>query len=152
MDARMEHANREYNNLFRLGNELYHNVAARMELSDSAFDILYALDELGEGCLQKDVCATASMTKQTVNTSVHKLERAGIVELRVERGRGTHLYLTPAGRVLVAERIRPLVAAEEAAFADLAPQECEELLRLSRVYLERLRERAGALPYPERRA
>lgn len=149
MDARMARANREYNSMFRLGNELYHNVAVKMGLSDSAFDILYALDGLGDGCLQKDVCAAASMTKQTVNTSVHKLERAGIVELRVERGRGTHLYLTQAGRDLVAQRIRPLVAAEEAALADMAPQERTELLRLSLAYLERLRERVDALPYPE---
>ena len=49
MDARTAHANREYNNLYRLGNELYHNVAVRMGLSDSAFDILYALDGLGDG-------------------------------------------------------------------------------------------------------
>ena len=149
MDARMARANREYSNLFRLGGELYHGVAVKMGLSDSALDILYALDELGDGCLQKDVCAAAGMTKQTVNTSVHKLERAGVVELRIERGRGTHLYLTRAGRALVEERIRPLVAAEEAAFADMAPQERTELLRLSRAYLERLRERVDALPYPE---
>ena len=142
MDARTAHANREYNNLYRLGNELYHNVAVRMGLSDSAFDILYALDGLGDGCLQKDVCTASGLSKQTVNTSVHKLERAGYVELR---------HLTEAGRVLVTERIRPVARAEEAAFAAMAPGECEELLRLSRVYLEHLRGLVDALPYPERR-
>lgn len=150
MDARTKRANREYNNLFRLGDELYHHVAVGMGLSDSAFDILYALDDLGDGCLQKDVCAAAGMTKQTVKTSVHKLERAGVVELRVERGRGTHLHLTEAGRELVASRIRPVVEAEEAAFAAMSPEECEELLRLSRAYLELLRAQVEALPYPER--
>lgn len=65
MDARAAHANREYNNLYRLGNELYHNVAVRMGLSDSAFDILYALDGLGDGCLQKDVCTASGLSKQT---------------------------------------------------------------------------------------
>ena len=145
MDARTAHANREYNNLYRLGNELYHNVAVRMGLSDSA------LDGLGDGCLQKDVCTASGLSKQTVNTSVHKLERAGYVELRVEHGRGTHLHLTEAGRVLVTERIRPVARAEEAAFAAMAPGECEELLRLSRVYLEHLRGLVDALPYPERR-
>ena len=142
MDARTAHANREYNNLYRLGNELYHNVAVRMRLSDSAFDILYALDGLGDGCLQKDVCTASGLSKQTVNTSVHKLEQAGYVELRVEHGRGTHLHLTEAGRALV--------GAEEAAFAAMAPGECEELLRLTRVYLEHLRGLVDALPYPER--
>ena len=40
MDTRQDRANREYNNLFRLETELYHDVATKMGLSDSAFDIL----------------------------------------------------------------------------------------------------------------
>lgn len=149
MDARTTHANREYNNLYRLSNELYHNVALKMGLSDSAFDILYVLDDLGDGCLQKDVCAASGMTKQTVNTSVHKLERSGFVELKVERGRGTHLHLTEAGCALVEQCIRPVVQAEEAAFADMSPEESAELIRLSRAYLEHLRARVDALSFSE---
>ena len=149
MDARTARANREYNNLYRRSNELYHQVAVRVGLSDSAFDILYALDDLGDGCLQKDVCAASGMTKQTVNTSVHKLERAGVVELRVERGRGTHLHLTEEGREMVAACIRPVVEAEEVAFAAMSPEESEELLRLSSAYLEHLRAQVDALPLPE---
>lgn len=149
MDTRHDRINREYNNLFSFANELYHDMAAKMELSDSAFHILYALDDLGDGCVQKDVCVASGMTKQTINSSVHKLERMGIVELRVEQGRGTHLYLTKAGRALVAERIRPVAEAERAAFAAMDPNECEELLRLTRAYFEHLREQADALPYPE---
>ena len=151
MDARTAHANREYNNLYRLGNELYHNVAVRMGLSDSAFDILYALDGLGDGCLQKDVCTASGLSKQTVNTSVHKLEQAGYVELRVEHGRGTHLHLTEAGRALVAERIRPGGGCRGGRVRRHGPPgQCEELLRLTRVYLEHLRGLVDALPYPER--
>ena len=149
MDARIVRANREYGSLYRSSNELYHHIAMKMGLSGSAFDILYALDGLGDGCLQKDVCAASGMTKQTVNTSVHKLERVGAVELRVERGRGTHLHLTETGRKLVEACIRPVVDAEEAAFAALSPEECEELLRLTRAYLDHLRAKAEALPYPE---
>ena len=103
MDTRNDRANRKYNNLFRLENELYHDIAVKMGLSDSAFGILYWLDDLGDGCLQRDVCVASGLTKQTVNSSVHKLERTGFVELRVEQGRGTHLHLTEAGRALVEE-------------------------------------------------
>ena len=86
MDTRNDRANRKYNNLFRLENELYHDIAVKMGLSDSAFGILYWLDDLGDGCLQRDVCVASGLTKQTVNSSVHKLERTGFVELRVEQG------------------------------------------------------------------
>ena len=37
MDTRNDRANRKYNNLFRLENELYHDIAVKMGLSDSAF-------------------------------------------------------------------------------------------------------------------
>ena len=43
MDTRNDRANRKYNNLFRLENELYHDIAVKMGLSDSAFGILYWL-------------------------------------------------------------------------------------------------------------
>ena len=148
MDARTAQMNREYNRLYRLSNELYHNVAVKMGLSDSAFDILYALDNLGDGCLQKDVCTASGLTKQTVNTSVHKLEREGVVRLETERGRGTHLYLTKVGRALVEERIQPIIAAEEAAFGQMDSDECEELLRLSRTYLEHFSSQVDVLPFP----
>lgn len=151
MDTRQDRANREYNNLFRLETELYHDVATKMGLSDSAFDILYCLDDLGDGCLQRDVCAASGLTKQTINSSVHKLERAGIVELKTDQGRGTHLHLTETGRVLVEERIRPVVSAERAAFAAMEPGACEELLRLARAHLVALREQMDALPYPDGR-
>ena len=51
MDTRNDRANRKYNNLFRLENELYYDIAVKMGLSDSAFGILYWLDDLGDGCL-----------------------------------------------------------------------------------------------------
>lgn len=52
MDTRNDRANRKYNNLFRLENELYHDIAVKMGLSDSAFGILYWLDDLGDGCVR----------------------------------------------------------------------------------------------------
>ena len=91
------------------------------------------------------------LTKQTVNSSVHKLERTGFVELRVEQGRGTHLHLTEAGRALVEERVRPVAEAETAAFVAMGSRDSEELLRLTHLHLELLREQVEALPYPDGR-
>lgn len=108
---------------------------------------------MGDGCLQRDVCVASGLTKQTVNSSVHKLERTGFVELRVEQGRGTHLHLTEAGRALVEERVRvrPVAEAETAAFVAMGSRDSEELLRLTHLHLELLREQVEALPYPDGR-
>lgn len=151
MDTRNDRANRKYNNLFRLENELYHDIAVKMGLSDSAFGILYWLDDLGDGCLQRDVCVASGLTKQTVNSSVHKLERTGFVELRVEQGRGTHLHLTEAGRALVEERVRPVAEGRDGRVrCDGLARDSEELL-LTHLHLELLREQVEALPYPDGR-
>ena len=43
-----------------------------LSLIHISFGILYWLDDLGDGCLQRDVCVASGLTKQTVNSSVHK--------------------------------------------------------------------------------
>lgn len=149
MDTKKAQALKEFSVLYHLSDELYHEAAVAMELSDSAFDILYCLNELGDGCLQRDICAASCLTKQTVNTSVHKLARAGLLQLKAEQGRAVSLHLTRAGRAVVDERIKPVVVAEEEAFDALTTEEAVELLRLTKLYLERLRERVRDLPRPE---
>ena len=47
---------REFNRLYKELDDLYHNLALRQGLSDSASIILYALYLLGDGCLQRDIC------------------------------------------------------------------------------------------------
>ncbi len=46
---------KEFNRLYKEFDELYHGIAVRAELSDSAFCILYAVVEMGDGCLQKEI-------------------------------------------------------------------------------------------------
>ena len=43
---------KEFNRIYKRTNEIYHDIAFRLGLSDSAFDILYSISELGDGCLQ----------------------------------------------------------------------------------------------------
>ncbi|MFR1493246.1 MAG: MarR family transcriptional regulator [Eubacterium ventriosum] len=43
-----------------------------MGLSDSAFDILYSIVDLGDGCSQSDICKYSCLSKQTVNSSIKK--------------------------------------------------------------------------------
>ena len=60
---------REFNRLEKELNDLYHDVALKMGISDSAFSIFYILYTLGDGCLQKDICYEIFANKQTVNSS-----------------------------------------------------------------------------------
>ena len=60
---------REFNRLYKELDDLYHNLALRQGLSDSASIILYALYLLGDGCLQRDICDLSYISKQTINSA-----------------------------------------------------------------------------------
>lgn len=129
---------REYNRIYKESNELYHSLAKRLGLSDSAFDILYALYVLGDGCQQKDICGYSGTSKQTIHSSVRNLEREGILRVEPGPGRGVRVYPTEAGRALMEKTVTPVVEAENRAFLSLLPEERRMFLRFSKTYLDAL--------------
>ena len=89
----------EFNQFLREFQDVYDAAALKLGISQSAFDVLWALCECGEGCLQRDICAYAYLGKQTVGSSVHKLVADGILHLEpAESGRGHTRVLYAAGQ------------------------------------------------------
>ena len=147
MDARTAHANREYNNLYRLGNELYHNVAVRMGLSDSAFWILYTLREEGRPLSATDLGGALFLSKQTIHSGVRSLEERGLLKLRssLEDKRNKEICLTEKGEAFSQESVDQVVAFEEKAFLDLGAGERLSRIQAERHYLDALWEAARPL-------
>lgn len=129
---------KEFNRLNRKFEGLYHVVARREGLSDSAFIILYELWDQGDGCLQKDICDAASISKQTIHSAMRKLEQAGCLYMKPGKGRQMRIFLTDEGRKLVEEKILPVSRKEAEAFGELEEEECAEMLRIIEKYLEHL--------------
>lgn len=73
MESKQNRALKEFDSLYKMIDDVYHEIALSMHLTDSAFLILYCLLELGDGCSQKDICKLYSISKQTVNSSVKSL-------------------------------------------------------------------------------
>ena len=72
-----------FDSFWREQNQLYRDVATSFGISESAFSILYAIFLAGEkGISQRDICVQMCIGKQTVNSSIHKLEREGVVVLK----------------------------------------------------------------------
>ena len=132
---------RAFNRIDKELDDVYHEVALRMNISDSAFTIFYIIHELGDGCLQKDICREAFANKQTVHSSIQKLEREGYLYLQQGRGRDKHICLTKKGKEFVETNIVPVVQKENEAFMSLLPQEQGELLRLTQKYIKSLKEK-----------
>lgn len=140
MDFPINHNLKEYNRIYKESNNIYHDIALRLKLSDSAFDIFYAICVLGDGCLQRDICSLSATSKQTINSSIRKLERDGYITLKRGKGRQMHIFLTDTGDELVRERIVPVIEIESRTFDAMTEEEGRELLRLSKKYTEILKE------------
>ena len=136
-----------YNTLIKEDNSLYHALAKRFGLSDTAFWILYILEESDHPVTQAELCAISCLTKQTVNSALKGLSDSGYIRLEAAhgKGRGKRLALTPSGRVLIARTIHPVFRMEERAYEGLTPLERQTLLDLNRRYLELLRQAARPL-------
>ena len=68
MEERQQNDVNEFNRLYKEMDDLYHDIALKLGLSDSALTIFYAICELGDGCLQKDICSQSFCSKQTINS------------------------------------------------------------------------------------
>ncbi len=135
----------EFNTLYKEMDELYHAFALKKGISDSELMICYFLVQFGDGGLQRDIAGYYCTSKQTIHSSVKKLEEQGILCAKAGGGRDRKLYFTPAGRQFAEEKIVPLIEAENSIFADMASEERTELLRLTRKYVSLFREKTKRL-------
>ncbi len=135
----------EYNRIYKECNGIYHEMAQKMGISNSVFDILYSICELGDGCRQKDICSATFIPKQTVNSAIRVLEKQGVLNLAPGKGREMNILLTEKGRKQLEQVIYPIVEMENNAFSILGAEEAKQLLMLQQKYIEALREQFQAL-------
>ena len=122
-------------------NAAYHEAAVKLGMSDSTVQILYAVCNSGDSCLLSDICKMMGTSKQTINSALRKLEGEGLVYLEFSGGRKKRVRLTDRGRELAEGTVVRLIEAENSILEDWSREEVEQYLRLSRKYLESLREK-----------
>lgn len=141
----------EYNRLYKELEKLYHEIALKTGLSDSAFLVLYTICEIGDGCSQTEICTQVSISKQTINSCIGKLEKQGYISMAQGKGRTLPIHLTEYGRRFVQKKIYPVIQMEHQVFKKLEKKERQELLRLSRKYVDIFREESLLLLTSEER-
>lgn len=134
-----------FSKLYKAFAELHHEVALELNVSDSVLTILYTLARIGTGCRQRDISEWSSMSKQTINSSIRKLEKEEILYLGESRGRDKSVELTEKGRRYLRKNILPILKMEERAFALLKEEEQKTLITLAEKYLENLRHEVNGL-------
>lgn len=130
---------RHFNALSAEIDNLYHEAASLLGLSDSALYLFYSLAEVGEGIAQHDICTLFGLSRQTIHSCVSALARQGFIELQKGKGRERSIFLTEKGRKLIEERIVPFIALEKAIIDDWSPEDWQMLLTLLRRYRDSFR-------------
>ena len=131
--------NEESGRMYKENDSLYRRLARHFGLSESAFWILYTLEEFQQPVTQAQLCEYLSLSKQTINSGLKQLEQEGNIHLSSGPGRRKYLQLTPAGRQLAERTVRPVLRAEERAFLGMAVEERASLLAPYSKYLSLLR-------------
>lgn len=116
------------NRLCKATDELYHNYAAGIGLSDSALWIFYAICESDGSLTQNELCTLWCYSKQTVNSTVKSLCDKGLLFLEHIDGTRTHkaIRLTNEGRQFCDKYILPLIKAEQDVYSTMTDRQIEE--------------------------
>ena len=133
---------RRYNHLVGEIDGVYHEMALKLGLSDSAMIVLYTVCDSGGPCPLRDICRRSGLSKQTLNSALRKLEAEGIVYLKPVSARSKSVFLTEAGRTLAAETAGKVIQMENDIFASWPREDVEQYLELTERFLLDLRERA----------
>lgn len=143
MDAK--EAQLQYMHLYKEMDVSYYALSCAQQLVPSEMDIYYAITVLGDGCRQRDICALALSRKQTINSALKKMEKQGLLRLESGKGREKHIYLTASGRRNADESVKPIYDAEQAAFAEMAEAEREQLVALTGKFIHLLQKQTAHL-------
>lgn len=126
---------RYFNHLSAEIEAAYHGAARRLGLSDCDMLVLYALYENGGERPLREVVPLAGGRKQTVNSSLRRLEADGRLTLLPSPGRGKTVRLTDAGLELAERTVRPLMELENEIFSSWSERERALYIDLTRRYL-----------------
>jgi len=119
----------------------YQLMLQKKNLSDSDYAILFAILELGEGCLQKDISNTSCISKKTINTTIKKFERDDIITLKAGKYPNMHIYFTEQGQKYIESTLLPLIEFENQFMEDIPDTEFNKMTELYFKYIKIFKQR-----------
>lgn len=136
---------KHFNHLITEMDAAYHEISLKLGLSDSAMSILYTICNYGESCLLQDICRQSGLSKQTINSSLRKLETGNILYLEMAGAKSKRVTLTDAGKALAQRTALQVINTENEIFASWSREDVEKYLELTEDYLTALKEKAKQL-------
>lgn len=131
----------ELNEIMKETDDLYRNLAKKFKMSDCMIWILYILREDDRSVTQSDICNIMYMPKQTVNSSLKKMEAEGYIELlNINDKRSKQVCLTEKGVDLANNTVDIIISKENNALSKMDEKEQELLINLLRKFNDLLKD------------
>ncbi len=137
--------NRKYNQLLGELDSSYHSINLKLNISDSAMRILYAICESGDECQLKDICLKSGLSKQTINSSIRNLEREDIVYLTQSEKKGKKVHLTSKGKEITKNTALKLITIENEILDAWSEEDVKTYLFLTEKYLNDFKKKVKEL-------
>ena len=131
----------EFNEVMKENNDLYSNLAKKFKMPDCMLWILYILREENKVLTQSDICNMMCIPKQTVNSSLKKMEAEGYIELlNINDKRSKQVSLTEKGLDLANNTVDIIISKENNALSKMDEKEQELLINLLRKFNDLLKD------------
>ena len=131
----------ELNEIMKETDDLYRNLAKKFKMSDCMIWILYILREDDRSVTQSDICNMMYMPKQTVNSSLKKMEAEGYIELlNINDQRSKQVCLTEKGVDLANNTVDIIISKENNALSKMDKEEQALFINLFKKYKDLLKE------------
>ena len=131
----------ELNEIMKETDDLYRNLAKKFKMSDCMIWILYILREDDRSVTQSDICNMMYMPKQTVNSSLKKMEAEGYIELlNINDKRSKQVCLTEKGIDLANNTVDIIISKENNALSKMDKEEQALFINLFKKYKDLLKE------------
>ncbi len=124
--------------------DVYHMLALKFGLSDSAMWILCTMREAKRELTQSEIAQEMSMSRQTVNSAIKNLEKQGYLRLEAVSGdrRNKILSFTEEGEIFVKRTVDRVLSLEHQVFENLEVEEQEKITQILRKYTRFMKEGA----------
>jgi len=136
MDFKISEKVKYLNSMLCEIDNLYQSLLQDKGLSDSEYVVMFAILELGEGCLQKDIADNSYINKKTINSTIKKLERKELITLKAGKYPNMHIYLTDKGREYIKTNIVPIIDVENKVLEIFPDNEFDSLIENYSKYIK----------------
>ena len=131
---------KQLNSMLSELDNLYQTLLMSSSLSDSEYIVLFSILSLGEGCLQKDIAENGFMSKKTINSTIKKLQKEGLIRLKAGKYPNMHIYLTEQGEDFIENSVIPVIEIENDVLNKMPTEDFQNLVNGYSKYIDSFRE------------